>query len=278
MEKSTKTKLIILFSLILAVLLFVFVMYSQITVIEDVKLTTSSFQDEIVIEIKEQIPDDTKSRSYARTQYEQIVNEIMTESLLGKLDKSIEDSCMLVANKAIVTNIEHVSNYIMRSGNWSNAILNNVESNCQFALSKNSATESQKKKLNTYINTVSKYRKAIVVCGASHRYNGEAANRSLVEEANSYLNDASLHPCKDLISDLREVKNNLYNAHLAYVKSKRTNEACDGFINMASDYGRKKEEMIDAISAITDEIRKKEKKEAGEEVKTLVNDVNENAW
>lgn len=92
------------------------------------------------------------------------------------------------------------------------------------------------------------------------------------------MNDASLHPCKDLISDLREVKNNLYNAHLAYVKSKRTNEACDGFINMASDYGRKKEEMIDAISAITDEIRKKEKKEAGEEVKTLVNDVNENAW
>ena len=58
MEKSTKTKLIILFGLIVAVLLFVFVMYSQITVIEDVELTTSSFQDEIVIEIKEMIPDD----------------------------------------------------------------------------------------------------------------------------------------------------------------------------------------------------------------------------
>ena len=105
MEKSTKTKLIILFGLIVAVLLFVFVMYSQITVIEDVELTTSSFQDEIVIEIKEMIPDDTKCRTYARTQYEQIVDEIMTETLLGKLDKSVEDSCILVANKAIVTNM-----------------------------------------------------------------------------------------------------------------------------------------------------------------------------
>ena len=278
MEKSTKTKLIILFGLIVAVLLFVFVMYSQITVIEDVELTTSSFQDEIVIEIKEMIPDDTKCRTYARTQYEQIVDEIMTETLLGKLDKSVEDSCILVANKAIVTNIDNVSNYIMRSGNWSNVILNTVESNCKFALSKNSATESQKKQLNTYINTIGQYRKAIVVCEASHRYNGEEANKSLIEEANSYLSDTSLHPCKDLISNLHEVKNNLYNAHLAYVKSVRTNEACDGFLNMASVYGRNKEEMKNAISTITSEILQKEKRQAVVEVESFVNDVNEHDW
>ena len=187
MEKSTKTKLIILFGLIVAVLLFVFVMYSQITVIEDVELTTSSFQDEIVIEIKEMIPDDTKCRTYARTQYEQIVDEIMTETLLGKLDKSVEDSCILVANKAIVTNIDNVSNYIMKNGNWGGGILNTVESNCQFALSKDGVTESQKKALNTYINTIGKYRSAVNVCGASHRYNGEEANRSLMEKANTYL-------------------------------------------------------------------------------------------
>ena len=92
------------------------------------------------------------------------------------------------------------------------------------------------------------------------------------------MSDTSLHPCKDLISNLHEVKNNLYNAHLAYVKSVRTNEACDGFLNMASVYGRNKEEMKNAISTITSEILQKEKRQAVVEVESFVNDVNENDW
>lgn len=276
MEKTTKIKLYILSGLVMAVIAFVCVMYSQITIISDVTLTTSSFKEEILHDAKENIP--PGGSSFALSQYRQICDEIVTENMLGKVSKELKDSCLSIANAAIVKNISNVSRHIMKSGNWNSEKLASIESNCKFALSMHAASSSQKNSMEKILSTIKKYRDACSICSASHRFNGEEGNKNIIEQANTYIGDAALQSCHELINNLQSVRSNLYQAHLAHVKALRTNEACDGFINMASIYGKSASELRYDISSISTEISKKEKEQSWDDVQQMVEDVDENDW
>ena len=279
MDKTTRTKVFTLIGLLVAILMFSSVMYSQIPTIEDVKLTTSSFKGEVEHDTDEKIPSGSSSYTYSATgAYLQLMDEISTELLLKKISDNLADSCRSYVQNAFVTNVVNTSSNIMRKGNWTPQIMKNVKESCLLAQGLRNADKGDKSKLGTYLSTVDKYFQALSVVASSNHYGGVEHAKSVISRSKQFLAEKSLKSCSSLITSLSSASSKLYAAHLAYVKNAHTEDACNDFVGMADIYGMSVQQAESAISSVREALNSKKKEEVKASIASSLDEVDDDNW
>jgi hypothetical protein len=290
MKKSTTGKVLILIGLIVAIIVFMGVMYSQVSTISDVTLTTSSFVDEVKIDVENKIPtENTFSNFSAKKVYQQLMDETKTELLLNKIDLTENSKCQEIIQSAYSNYVINATQNILSSGKWSTSIMNEVKENNLLISSFAYCSSGNKNVAISNIHVVDDYFDALSICTQSRSYRGIDSAKSIIDKANSFLSKSTLKPCSELMTKLRSIKSELFDSHLSHVKyvvancGRNTmdgNEACDNLVDNASLYGKSSSEVE---SLLADERRKLEQKvveivKQDQSVQKEIESVNEDDW
>lgn len=254
MQKTTKIKLRILLALFVAIVGFMAVMYSQIPMVKDVTLQTTSFYDEIVMDVDREIPSSSQNFKLMSAYYN-IADVIATEMMLEKINKDERDSTLKYAQAAIIGCVKRASALVINGGKWTQQNMGEVYDNCGIVLGLQFRTKRVESSMNHYRDVVTKYRSALSVCASSRTYVSLARSRELVNSAATLLENQDMKRCAEVIFSLKSVKNNLYEAHLSNVKrivssgTGDANASCDELVANSKVYGKSKEEVENDLRA-----------------------------
>ena len=275
MNKTVKTKVFTLIGLLCAILIFSVFMYSQIPVIEDIKLETSSFKSEVEHDTDSLIVNNINF--YAISAYNQLVDEIVTESKLKKIDDTVAEGCFSCIELAFADNVLTVSSKYLNKRNWTKGSIAELLRNNKFAYELKYPTKSQKEQFAKNKQIAENFFQAYSIVNSCDTYRGVEEAKTKIEKSKLFIADSNLAPCDSLLHELSQVPTRLYNVHLNYVNRACNEDICNEFANNAPIYGKASNDAEKDIAKTRDIINNKRIKELTDQMKVdteLVDDFN----
>lgn len=250
MDKAVKTKVFTLVGLLCTILIFSVYMYSQIPVIEDIKLEISSFKNEIKYDTDSLILKNINM--YATSAYHQLVDEIITESKLKKIDDTVAEGCFACVESAFAENVLLVSSKSFKKRNWTKGAIAELLRNNKLAYELKYPTKSQKEQFAKNKQIAENFFHACGIVNSCNIYVGIDKAKKMIENSRLFIEDSNLAPCDSLLSELSLVSRNLYKAHLNYVNKTCNEDICNDFVANAKMYGVSENDAEKDIKKVRD--------------------------
>lgn len=273
MNNAVKTKVFTLIGLLCSILVFSVCMYSQIPVIEDIKLETSSFKSEVEHDTDSLIVKNINF--YATSAYNQLVDEINTESKLKKINDSVAMECFVCIESAFAENVLVVSAKSFKKRNWTKGAIGELLRNNKLAYQLNYSTKQQKEQFAQNKQIAEKFFQAYDIINSCDIYVGIEKAEILIKNSQLFIEDSNLAPCDSLLSELSQVSSRLYKAHLNYVKNLCDEHICNNFVANVDKYGVSKDDAEKDIAMTRDIINNKKIKELTNKIKDVTEQVDD---
>lgn len=219
MDNVVKRKLSILVGLIVSIFVFMIFMFFQVGHGDDLVIKTVSFRTVFMKEIPQMIPEVKQEEFFnAQKNYEYLTDEVLNEKLLNKISDTTVNETLSELCSVYSRYVVSVGRNIKKKGDWTNSKMNGLRENSQLILNNEFCPKDVRKELTANMQLVVNFFKAQRLIESSHVFESVEKALDKVNQKNQLLAYQPFAVCESLIDDLNKVGDNLFFAHLNYVK------------------------------------------------------------